>query len=342
MTLRVKLFWLLALAAFIIFSSCEKEVDEREADEMLRLDAYIKLNYPDAIKTSSGLFYVIIEEGDGTKTTSNDYILYDYTGMDLDENVFETTIKSEAILHDIFSSKINYVPIFRKYYNPMKSLLPCLFEGFSLISQGGKAKIIVPSRLAYGKNTYKGLNPFTSVIFDIELVRVVSDPDAYEKELIENYLSQNYPDLVPDSIKTEKGVYILEFVQHPDEEEDEEEEEENPVPYNQPIEEGYEVTLDYQGRLVDGFLFDTSIRSVAEAAGMLNSSKTYEPIKVTVGSEAHIQGFSEALLNLTTFSYAKVLIPSSLAYKDLGTTNIHPYAPLVFDLEIFGKKKTIF
>lgn len=89
----------------ISLSGCEKTVDEREADELLRLEAYISIHYPNAIKTASGLYYIINDEGDsvnGLKPGTDDYVIINYTNMDLDGDVFETNNDSIAKIRHIF------------------------------------------------------------------------------------------------------------------------------------------------------------------------------------------------------------------------------------------------
>lgn len=320
------------------FSSCEKEVDERAADELLRLQAYMRINYPGLEPSTSGLYTIIYEQGSGKVPEKGDYILFDYIGKTLDEDVFETSYSNIAYLHDIFSSRARYAPLYVNYKDEIKSLIKGLLEGMGNLNEGGKARFIMPSSLAYGSNRYRGLFPYTSIIFDVELRKVVTDPMAYELEQINTFISENYPDLVIEDILID-GIYFLEIEQEETEiveGDDGEEIEVGP----EPIEDGDEVSVHYIGRLVDNWLFDTSIREVAQENGTFESGKTYEPLKVKVGGTGFIEGFSKALKNLTTKTTAKVIIPSEFAYSVLGNDQIPPYAPLVFELRIGDKTTT--
>jgi FKBP-type peptidyl-prolyl cis-trans isomerase len=336
--MKFKLFFTLFCFALVFsFISCEKEVDEREADELIRLRAYIKVNYPDIDSTESGIYYIIYDLGDsenGKKPENDDFVLYDFVGMSLDEYVFETTKKDIAVLHNIFLAKTHYVPLFKEYNNATQPILAGLKEGLSMLYDGGKARLIIPSRLAYGSLSNGSLRPFSSVIFDVELKRVVTDPEAYEQELIDNYLLENYPDLIPDSI-IKDSVYFL--VVTPNEIESKGKEDGEDEDPHQPINDSDVVTLNYQGKFFDDFLFDTNIKSVAVANNIYDSNRTYESIEVTIGGIEYIDGFSKALKNLTTNTYAKVIIPSYLAYGKNGSNSIPPYAPLIFELDILGK-----
>ena len=146
------------LALLISLSGCEKTVDEREADELLRLEAYVSIHYPNAIKTASGLYYIINDEGDsvnGLKPGTDDYVIINYTNMDLDGDVFETNNDSIAKKFDIYSSATRYIPAFRKLNNKINPLIAGLSEGLGLINEGRKARLILPSRLAYGGTSIK-------------------------------------------------------------------------------------------------------------------------------------------------------------------------------------------
>jgi FKBP-type peptidyl-prolyl cis-trans isomerase len=326
----------------IMFSliACEKEIDEHESDELLRLDAYVSIHYPEAIKTSTGLYYIIYEEGDTESSLqpgNEDFVIFNYSGMDLEEYVFETTNDSIAQLHDIYSSSTRYIPSFRQLKSSKNPLIAGLSEGLSLLKEGSKAKFLMPSSLAYGTTIYKGLNPYTSVIFDVELIKVVTDPEAYEQELIDNYLIEFYPDAIIDSILID-SVYFLTIIEQLAEDDDHSINGLYTQPTDQEIFDDDIVSVNYQGRFLDDFLFDTNIQSVAEENNIYDDSRTYEPIKVTVGDSQYIEGFSVALRNLTTYTYAKIIIPSFFAYGETGTSSIPPYSPLIFELDVLGKK----
>ncbi|PKP36092.1 MAG: hypothetical protein CVT98_09195 [Bacteroidetes bacterium HGW-Bacteroidetes-15] len=326
--IRKNIFTLFAIFGILSFFSCEKEVDESEADELLRLQAYMSIHYPDLTPTPSGLYYIIYEQGSGEFPVAGNYLLFDFTASNLDDNVFETTSKTTAFLHDIYSKKVHYAPKFYKHKEATAPMIKGLTEGFSLLREGSKARFIMPSKLAYGSYRYNGLYPYSSVIYDVDLKRIIADPEAYELELITTYITENYPDSIIENLLVD-GIYILENTL---DEIDEEEEE-----LSEPIVDGDVVELYYAGRLVDNWLFDTNDKAVAEENETYDSSRKYDPIEVTVGGTGFIEGFNLALKNLSTRSTVKVIIPSEFAYGIAGTESIPPYAPLIFELRILGK-----
>ncbi|MFP4555605.1 MAG: FKBP-type peptidyl-prolyl cis-trans isomerase [Bacteroidales bacterium] len=329
MTIKKFIFSVITLG-FIALISCEEEVDNRESDELIRLEAYMNIHYPDVEPTASGLYYIPISEGDGASPEAGNYLLFEITGQNLDGDVFETTIEHTAYLHDIISPKTRYAPKFRKFKDEEDPIIEGLSEGFSYMHEGDSVRLIMPSSLAYGSTRYQGLKPFSSVIYDVKLKRIITNPEAYEQELITNYINENYP--LEPSEYLQNGIYLLEG---PTASNHQKEDEENTEP--QPIVDGDKVSLYYTGSLVDSWIFDTNDMEVAQENNIYESDNDYAPLSVTVGEEGFIEGFSLALEILQTHSTAKVIIPSEYGYGEEGTETIPPYSPLIFDLEILSK-----
>jgi len=82
------------------------------------------------------------------------------------------------------------------------------------------------------------------------------------------------------------------------------------------------VVAHYEGRLLDGTVFDSSIMRGQPA---------------TFGVNQLIQGWQEALQLMNAGSKWRLYIPYNLAYGDQGAGNdIPPYATLIFDLELIS------
>jgi len=74
------------------------------------------------------------------------------------------------------------------------------------------------------------------------------------------------------------------------------------------------VTLDYTGRLLNGTVFDTSIREVADKNGIYNPLRTYEPITFTLGYGGLIKGFEEAVQGMRIGEQKEFTLPPEKAY----------------------------
>lgn len=333
----------LVCLGLVFLGSCEKEVNNGPSEELLRLNAYIKvlkLENPNLSidSTESGLYYITEINGDGNYPQKDEYILFNYTAYNLNEDAYETTIEADAKLHSIYSKATRYTPKYIQHKSENTRLPKGLEEGFSLIRKGSKVRFIMPSSLAYGVNNYLSLSAYTSVIFDVDFRDIVSDPVAYELKTITEYVTANYPDITPANVITklnETGVFILEESRMDVEASGDGSTSEDPY---QTINDKDILNVNYAGRFTDSWLFDTNIKSVDEENETYNSSKTYEPIKVTIGGSGFIEGFSIAIKQLKTNTKAKVIIRSKYAYGEIGDgKGIPPYAPLIFDLEVLKK-----
>ena len=79
------------------------------------------------------------------------------------------------------------------------------------------------------------------------------------------------------------------------------------------------VTVNYEGRLIDGTVFDSSYKR-GQA--------------VDLRANQVIKGWTEALVHLPAGSVWEVYIPQELAYGDREQGQIKPYSPLVFKIEL--------
>ena len=80
------------------------------------------------------------------------------------------------------------------------------------------------------------------------------------------------------------------------------------------VKAGDTVLVDYAGGYDNGTLFDTSILEAAEAAGILDPNRVYQPLRVVVGQGQVINGFDEALLGMREGDSKTVTIPPQNAY----------------------------
>ena len=61
----------------------------------------------------------------------------------------------------------------------VKGVIPGWDEGLQLLNKGAKATFVIPSKLAYGEQGYQMIQPFTPLVFDVELVSIIHpDPNA--------------------------------------------------------------------------------------------------------------------------------------------------------------------
>ena len=89
------------------------------------------------------------------------------------------------------------------------------------------------------------------------------------------------------------------------------------------IQKGDVVSVHYIGKFPGGRVFDTSMKSEAEKAGLFSPARDYKPLQVIMGGHQVIQGFEEALMGMKMNETKEVTIPPEKAY---GTAGRHPMA----------------
>jgi FKBP-type peptidyl-prolyl cis-trans isomerase FkpA len=150
-------------------------IDRRKAGEAAKIKSYVEANNLKTKTTASGLQYVITAAGDAQRAVPTDTMMVNYTGkftnkkVDGKDNIFDTSDKKAAQEAGSFNPMAQYAP--RPFQ--LGKAIPGFDEGLKMIGKGGKATFIIPSRLAYGEAGMQGgIQPFTPLVFEVELVDI--------------------------------------------------------------------------------------------------------------------------------------------------------------------------
>lgn len=138
---------------FILFISCSSEDSSDETQTEADIIQYIEKNNLNATKTSSGLYYVIKNEGTGGRPNSNSNVTVAYKGYFLDGTTFDQS-NSNGI-----SFNLNQV-------------IAGWTEGLQLFREGGNGILLIPSNLGYGPNGRGTIPGGAVLVFDVTLIRV--------------------------------------------------------------------------------------------------------------------------------------------------------------------------
>jgi len=144
----------LLLAIGILVASCKTYSDDQldEFDE--EIQAFVDKNGLDCERSNSGLYYKIIDEGDGRKVNYTDIVHFKYEGRLLDGTIFDDH-KDEAVEFRI------------------SELIAAWKEIMLELNEGGKAYIISPPQLAYGDYDLDDIPSNSILIFTIEIIEVI-------------------------------------------------------------------------------------------------------------------------------------------------------------------------
>jgi FKBP-type peptidyl-prolyl cis-trans isomerase FkpA len=142
----------ISLFLLIIFISCNKDSSNKAQteDDIIQ---YISNHNLDALKSSSGLYYVITKQGEGTKPNSNSNVTVYYKGYFLDGSVFDQS-SSQGISFNL------------------QQVISGWTEGVTYFNEGGEGMLLIPSNLGYGSKNYNGIPGGSVLIFDIKLLKV--------------------------------------------------------------------------------------------------------------------------------------------------------------------------
>ncbi|QZK88958.1 FKBP-type peptidyl-prolyl cis-trans isomerase [Flavobacterium sp. CHNK8] len=142
----------------ILFVSClgdneaQKQVDYTAQNEKEIVD-YIAKNKLNAIKTGTGLYYVINEPGTGDQPKATSNVTVAYKGYFTNGSVFDES-KPEGIsfgLNQVIKGWTEGIPFFKK---------------------GGSGVLLIPAHLGYGSNATGPIPGGSVLIFDVKLISV--------------------------------------------------------------------------------------------------------------------------------------------------------------------------
>ena len=120
---------------------------------------------PGVVTLDSGLQYEVISEGSGETPGRNDVVRVNYKGTTIDGTVFDSSYDRGEPAE-----------------MPLKNVIPGWFEGLTLMKEGGKSKLYIPPKLAYGsRGAGAAIGPNSTLIFEVELLAIVRHGEEAEK-----------------------------------------------------------------------------------------------------------------------------------------------------------------
>jgi len=132
-----------------------------DVNEQLLIQRYIEKNNFKTKPDSTGIYFIEQLIGKGAQPKLGNTLVVKYTGMLFNKHIFDSN----------GSTKDSY---FSFTWGQSEQLIPGLILALSGMKVGGKAKIILPSPLAFGANgsTTGIVPPHTPVIYEVELISI--------------------------------------------------------------------------------------------------------------------------------------------------------------------------
>ena len=127
--------------------------------EKSRLRKYLEKKDIKRKATDDEIYFIRKNAGNGDRVETNDSVKIHYTGKVLNGHTFKDTRRTRTpFAFSVGSGKI----------------IPGLKKGVMKMREGGKARMIIPSNLAYGKEGLENIiPPFSTLIFDVEIIEVI-------------------------------------------------------------------------------------------------------------------------------------------------------------------------
>lgn len=231
-------------------------------------------------KTASGIEYAVFEAGSGAELEPGMQVRVHYAGyLGSDNTRFDSSYeRNEPIMFTLGRNMV----------------IRGWEEALINLRVGDKARVWIPSELAYGDKGRGPIPPNTDLIFDLE---VLDGEQLFKPE--KTSLAHK------DTIEIDSGLQIIMIRDGTGE-----------LPAR-----GSVLVVHYSGYLSDGTLFDSSLqRSV--------------PIRFVYATGQVLRGWDEGFAYLNKGAKARLIIPPHLAYGDRGAGPIPPKETLIFDVEL--------
>lgn len=337
-----KLYGCTAIAALLVLAvSCAEEPTSTKNDSNKRfIDAWVSVNHPTAKKTDLGVFILDDQPGSGAVVDPEDkgfFVFANTTVTDIEGNV--TSTSSEALSKQVGSySKGNYYGA-TALINDKNYLQAGVYEMLKGMRVGGTRTALVPGWLNVIKDYGTAWDYLKNCTGDdaIYTITIEDQTDVifdWEVKAIESFVAERMERV--DS--TFRGYYSLQLTAPTD---------------TVKLPRDTAIFIDYTGRLLNGQVFDTTIKDTAKVHGIYSPSRTYEPVKATlneeytsitigssqgsggtVGSEV-VNGFAYCLSELGRYEKRVCVFCSDLGYGRQGAgKSIPAFCPISFEVEM--------
>lgn len=140
----------------------EKKKAEAEMENNKKQESALRAKYLQEKKITtkpnpSGLIFVEKVKGTGAKAVAGKTVKVHYTGTLLDGTKFD----SSRDRNEPFEFTLGQGQVIKGWD-----------EGIAMMNVGGKATLIIPSNIAYGERNAGSIPPYSTLVFDVELLEV--------------------------------------------------------------------------------------------------------------------------------------------------------------------------
>lgn len=142
----------LLLLVFCLSSCGSTYSEEQLKDFETKIKKYLKKENIECERSPSGLYYNIIEEGEGREIQYSDVVSFTYTGRLLNGKLFDD--QKDPVEFEV------------------SKLIGCWKEIILNLKPGGKAYLVSPPQLGYATHQLNDIPPNSILVFELEVVTV--------------------------------------------------------------------------------------------------------------------------------------------------------------------------
>lgn len=263
--------------------------------------------YPGFSKGPKGIYFQLHKIGESSrKAAFNDYITADITYKTLSDSVF-------------FQGR-------RKLQLQKTGEKNSIEDCFLMLSEGESATFILSADVFFSQTLQTDLPEFlppgSNMKIDLDIVEIqtqqeyekekvaflnwIEDFGDYEKVILQQFLKEEKLPVNP----TSSGMYYLKLREG----------------NGKKVEKGDTITVNYEGRFLNGKFFDSTIRRK-------------QPFQFVYGTEWQvIKGLEEGIGMMTENEKSLFILPSGLAFGTEGSSTgiVPPFTSLLFEVEIIS------
>ena len=129
------------------------QIHERRKANLAYLDNYKKQK--GVVALPSGLLYKVVRKGDGALPTDTSTVEVHYEGKLIDGSIFDSSYQRGETTSF-----------------PLNQVIKGWQEGLKLMPVGSEYELVIPYTLAYGEVGTRGIPPFSTLIFKVELKNI--------------------------------------------------------------------------------------------------------------------------------------------------------------------------
>lgn len=256
----------------VLFSSCKKEYGSIEELDEKNIQAYLDANSQVQFNGhTDGYYYTILEPGTGAEIKNSDSIFYSFAFKSLFGKVYNETHYLRVPGTYLGYSDVFIIAGTGYLFKPVR-------EVYSLLKRGGKAQLILPSRMAFGKNglSSAGIGPNETLLVELGISPYTKKHEL-DEAMMTQFIADNNLTFTTDPSRIRYNITT-------------------PGTGTEQIGDFSTITCNYTGRYLDGTVFDSGTEASLRIDQLIKGWQLILPGNISEGGKI------------------RMLIPSDLAY----------------------------